>query len=323
MSTVRSTLLAAAGVLLALTAPAVAQSDYPNRPVRLIIPFPPGGSNDVVGRMIGEQLGKQLGKQVVIDNRGGAGGVIGTELASKAPADGYTLLVISLAHAVNPSLYKLPYDPIKSFAPIGVMGSGPNVVAVNPQLPVNSIKELVALAKSKPGEIQYASAGVGSFQHLGGELFKLEAGIDMLHVPFKGGGPSMIDVIGGHTKVVFSSLVQTTPHIKTGKLKALGVGSKQRSKVLPDVPSVSEAGVPTYEAVNWWGIVAPAGTPQPIIDKLHKALTAAQDSPEVEKQFAAEGAVVVKKSPTEFGAFMVSEMKKWEQVVKKGGIKAE
>jgi tripartite-type tricarboxylate transporter receptor subunit TctC len=323
MSTVRTTLFAAAGVLLALAAPAAAQSDYPNRPVRLIIPFPPGGSNDVVGRMIGEQLGKQLGKQVVIDNRAGAGGVIGTELAGKAPADGYTLLVISLAHAVNPWLYKLPYDPIKSFAPIGVMGTGPNVVAVNPTLPVNSIKELVALAKSKPGDIQYASAGVGSFQHLGGELFKLEAGIDMLHVPFKGGGPSMIDVIGGHTKVVFSSLVQTTPHLKTDKRKALAVGSKERSKVLPDVPSVSEAGVPTYEAVNWWGIVAPAGTPQPIIDKLHAALTAAQDSAEVEKQFAAEGAVVIKKSPKEFGAFMVSEMQKWEQVVKKGGIKAE
>ncbi len=318
----RSLLLSAAALLLALAAPAIAQ-DYPNRPVRLIIPFPPGGSNDVVGRMIGDQLGKQLGKQVIIDNRAGAGGVIGTEIASKAPADGYTLLVISLAHAVNPWLYKLPYDPIKAFAPIGVMGSGPNVVAVNPALPVHSIKELVELAKSKPGDVQYASAGVGSFQHLGGELFKLEAGVDMLHVPFKGGGPSMIDVIGGHTKVVFSSLVQTTPHLKTGKLRALGVGSKERSKVLPDVPSVSEAGVPSYEAVNWWGIVAPAGTPQPIIDRLHAALTAAQDLAEVEKQFASEGAIVVKKSPAEFGAFMVSETNKWEQVVKKGGIKAE
>jgi tripartite-type tricarboxylate transporter receptor subunit TctC len=316
-------LLAAAGFVLASSCAAFAQADYPNRPVRLIIPFPPGGSNDVVGRMIGEQLGKQLGKQVVIDNRAGAGGVVGTEIASHAAPDGYTILVISLAHAVNPWLYKLPYDPIKAFAPIGVMGSGPNVVAVNPQLPVKSIKELIALAKSKPGDIQYASAGIGSFQHLGGELFKLEAGVDMLHVPFKGGGPSMIDVIGGHTKVVFSSLVQTTPHLKSGKLRALGVGSKERSKVLPDVPSVSEAGVPAYEAVNWWGIVAPAGTPQPIIDRLHKALTAAQDSPEVEKQFASEGAVVIKKTPTEFGAFMVSEMKKWEQVVKKGGIKAQ
>ena len=323
MRSVRSSWLAAAGLLLALAAPALAQSDYPNRPVRLIIPFPPGGSNDVVGRMIGTSLSEKLGKQVVIDNRAGAGGVVGTEIASKTPPDGYTLLVISLAHAVNPWLYKLPYDPIKDFVPIGIMGSGPNVVVVHPSLPVNSIKDLIALAKKQPGELQYASAGIGSFQHLGGELFKLEAGVDILHVPFKGGGPAMIDVVGGHTKVMFSSLVQTTPHIKTGKLRALAVGSKQRSKVLPDVPTVAEAGVPSYEAVNWWGIVAPAGTPQPIIEKLHAALTAAQDSPEVEKQFASEGAVVVKKSPTEFGAFMVSEMNKWEQVVKKGGIKAE
>ena len=315
-------LLSAAALLLALAAPAVAQ-DYPNRPVRLIIPFPPGGSNDVVGRMIGDQLGKQLGKQVIIDNRAGAGGVIGTEIASKAPADGYTLLVISLAHAVNPWLYKLPYDPIKAFAPIGVMGSGPNVVAVNPGLPVNSINELVALAKQKPGGLQYASAGVGSFQHLGGELFKLEAGVDMLHVPFKGGGPAMIDVIGGHTKVVFSSLVQTTPHIKSGKLKPLGVGGTKRNPVLPDVPTIAEAGVPTYEAVNWWGIVAPAGTPQAIIDKLHKELTEVQNSEDVKKQFATEGADIVQMSSREFATFMETEMKKWERVVKEGKIKAE
>jgi tripartite-type tricarboxylate transporter receptor subunit TctC len=323
MPRLRSLLPTVAGLLVAFTTMAAAQSDYPNRPVRLIIPFPPGGSNDVVGRMIGTQLSDKLGKQVIVDNRAGAGGVIGTEIASKATPDGYTILVISLAHAVNPWLYKLPYDPIKAFAPIGVMGSGPNVVVVHPDLPVHSVKELVTLAKQKPGDLQYASAGVGSFQHLGAELFKLEAGVDILHVPFKGGGPAMIDVVGGHTKVMFSSLVQTTPHIKTGKLRALAVGSKDRSKVLPDVPSVAEAGVPSYEAVNWWGIVAPAGTPQPIIDRLHAALTASQDSPEVEKQFASEGATVVKKSPVEFGAFMVGEMNKWEQVVKKGGIKAE
>ena len=322
MPRLRSMLLQAAGLLVACTTMAAAQADYPNRPVRLIIPFPPGGSNDVVGRMIGTQLSQQLGKQVIVDNRGGAGGVIGTEIAAHAPPDGYTILVISLAHAVNPWLYKLPYDPIKGFVPIGIMGTGPNVVVVHPDLPVHSIKELVALAKQKPGDLQYASAGVGSFQHLGAELFKLEAGVDILHVPFKGGGPAMIDVVGGHTKVMFSSLVQTTPQIKTGKLRAIGVGSKERSKVLPDVPSVAET-VPSYEAVNWWGIVAPAGTPQSIIDKLHAALSAAQDTPEVEKQFATEGASVVKKSPTEFGAFMVSEMNKWEQVVKKGGIKAE
>ena len=317
-----ATLLTAAGLLLALATAAAAQ-DYPTKPVRLIIPFPPGGSNDVVGRMIATQLSERLGKQVVVDNRGGAGGVIGTEITANAPKDGYTLQVISLAHAVNPWLYKLPYDPIKSFTPISILASGPNVLAINPSLPVNSVKELIALAKQKPGELQYASAGVGSFQHLGGELFKLEAGVDMLHVPFKGGGPAMIDVIGGHTKLLFSSLVQTTPHIRSGKLKPLGTGGSKRNAVLPDVPTIAEAGVPGYEAVNWWGVVAPAGTPAPIIARLHEAIREVQTSAEVQKQFSSEGAEIVQMSSAEFAAFIEKEMKKWERVVKQGGIKAE
>jgi tripartite-type tricarboxylate transporter receptor subunit TctC len=308
----RSLLLGAAGLLLALTAPVVAD-DYPTKPVRLIIPFPPGGSN--------EHLGEGLGKQVIVDNRGGAGGVIGTDVAAKAAPDGYTVLVISLAHAVNPWLYKLPYDPIKAFTPVGVMAKGPNVLSVNPDFPVKSVKELIALAKQKPGDIQYASAGVGSFQHLGAELFKLQAGIDMLHIPFKGGGPAMIDVMGGHTKVIFSSLVQTTPHIKSGKLRPLGVGGTQRSKVLPDVPTIAEAGVPGYAAENWWGLVVPADTPAPIVARLHKELTAAQNNVEVQKYFDREGATIVKMSSTEFGGFMQSEMNKWGRVVKEGKIK--
>ncbi len=318
----RSLLLKAAAFLVALTATAAAQ-DYPTKPVRLIIPFPPGGSNDVVGRMIATQLSEKLGKQVIVDNRAGAGGVIGTEVAANSPNDGYTLLIISIAHTVNPWLYTLKYDPIKSFTPVGILASGPNVVAINPGLPVNSIKELIALAKKEPGKLQYASAGVGSFQHLGGELFKLEAGVDLLHVPFKGGGPSMIDVIGGHTKIVFSSLVQTTPHLKSGKLKALATGGDKRSPVLPDVPTVAEAGVPTYRAVNWWGIVAPAGTPQPIVAKLHKAIGEVQNSPAVKEQFAREGADIVQMSSEEFGKFIQTEMTKWQRVVKEGNIKAQ
>ncbi|HXF87574.1 MAG TPA: tripartite tricarboxylate transporter substrate binding protein [Xanthobacteraceae bacterium] len=318
----RSLLLKAAAFLVALTATAAAQ-DYPTKPVRLIIPFPPGGSNDVVGRMIATQLSEKLGKQVIVDNRAGAGGVIGTEVAANSPNDGYTLLIISIAHTVNPWLYTLKYDPIKSFTPVGILASGPNVVAINPGLPVNSIKELIALAKKEPGKLQYASAGVGSFQHLGGELFKLEAGVDLLHVPFKGGGPSMIDVIGGHTKIVFSSLVQTTPHLKSGKLKALATGGDKRSPVLPDVPTVAEAGVPTYRAVNWWGIVAPAGTPQPIVAKLHKAIGEVQNTPAVKEQFAREGADIVQMSPEEFGKFIQTEMTKWGRVVKEGNIKAQ
>jgi tripartite-type tricarboxylate transporter receptor subunit TctC len=310
------------GALLALTAVAAAQ-DYPTKPIRLIIPFPPGGSNDVVGRVFATKLAERLGKQVIVDNRGaGAGGIVGTEVAHGAPPDGYTILIISLAHAVNPWLYKLPYDPIKGFTPIAMLGSGPVVLVVNPELPVKSVKELVDMAKQQPGKLQYASAGIGSFQHLSGELFKLTAGTNILHVPFKGGGPAMIDVIGGHTKVMFSSLVQTTPQIKAGKLRALATGGKKRSPVLPDVPTVAEAGVPTYEALNWWGIVAPAGTPQPVIDKVNAAIAAVQDDPATQEQFAREGAEVSKMRPAEFGAFMVKEMNKWESVVKKSGMKA-
>jgi tripartite-type tricarboxylate transporter receptor subunit TctC len=326
-----TTLLKAAGQMLALLSALVgaaaaqdAAKDYPNKPVRLIIPFPPGGSNDVVGRLIATHLSERLGKQVVVDNRGaGAGGVAGSEVAAHAPHDGYTLLIISLAHAVNPWLYKLPYDPLKSFTPVAILASGPNVLVVNPGLPVNSVKELLAAAKEKPGQLQYASAGIGSFQHLGGELFKLMAGVNILHVPFKGGGPAMIDVIGGHTKVMFSSLVQTTPHIKSGKLRALGTGGSTRNPVLPDVPTIAEAGVPDYEAVNWWGIVAPADTPAAIVEKLHKEITAVQNSDEVKKHFATEGAQAVQMSSAEFGSFIEKEMKKWERVVKEGGIKAE
>ena len=206
--------------------------DYPNRPIRLIIPFPAGGSNDIVGRAIATQMSERLGKQIVVDNRTGAGGVIGTELASKAPPDGYTILVISIAHSVNPWLYKLPYDPIKAFTPIGIMGTGTNVLTVHPSLPVNSLKELLALAKAKPGELRYASAGVGTFQHLGAELFRLDAKVNLLHVPFRGGGPALVDVLGGHNKIMFSSLVQAVPHIKTGRLRALGTGGKERVPAL-------------------------------------------------------------------------------------------
>jgi tripartite-type tricarboxylate transporter receptor subunit TctC len=326
MPRMRSTLLIAAGLLLPLAPTVAAQDgarDYPSKPIRLIIPFPPGGSNDVVGRMIATQMGERLGKQVVVDNRAGAGGVVGTEIAANAPKDGYTIQIVSIAHAVNPWLYKLPYDPIKAFTPISLLASGPNVVAVNPGLPVSSIKDLVALAKQKPGELQYASAGVGSFQHLGGELFKLEAGVDLLHVPFKGGGPAMIDVIGGHTKLLFSSLVQTTPHIRSGKLKALAVGGSKRNAVLPDVPTVAESGVPTYEAMNWWGLVAPAGTPASIVERLHRVVQEVQTSADVQKQFATEGAEIVSMSAADFGAFMEKEMAKWGRVVKEGGITAQ
>jgi tripartite-type tricarboxylate transporter receptor subunit TctC len=322
MSRIHLLLLKAAGLVLALTTFAAAQ-DYPTKPVRLIIPFPPGGINDTVGRMVATHLSSRLGKQVVVDNRGGAGGTVGTELAANAPKDGYTLLIISLAHAVNPWLYKLAYDPIKSFAPIAIIAAAPNVIVVHPSLPVHSVKELVALAKEKPGQVQYASAGVGSFMHLGGELFKLAAGVDLLHVPFKGAGPAMVDLLGGHTKVAFATTVTAPPHIRSGKLRALGLGADKRHPLLPEVPTVAEAGVPGYEVANWIGIVAPAGTPPALVDRLNKEISAIQDLPDVQKQFATEGAEVVRMTPADFGTFMATEMAKWERVVREGGIKAE
>jgi tripartite-type tricarboxylate transporter receptor subunit TctC len=332
MARLHALLLKTAGLMLALTAAVAtaavaatqaAAQDYPSRPVRVIVPFPPGGVNDTVGRMIATHLSERLGKQFVVDNRSGAAGVTGTELAANAPKDGYTLLIVSLVNVVNPWLYKLSHDPIKSFAPIAFLTTTPNVVVVNPEFPVKSIKELVALAKQKPGDVQYASAGVGSFMHLGAELFRLTAGVDLLHVPFKGGGPAMIDVVGGHTKLAFATSITASPLVRSGKLRALGVGGKTRNPVLPDVPTVVEAGVPGYEVSNWIGIVAPAGTPAPIVTKLHQEISAILDSAEVQKQLASQGADVLRMGSAEFGTFMASEMDKWERVVKEGGIKPE
>jgi len=322
MSNVLSRLLKAAVLLLALVSVAAAD-DYPSRPVRLIIPFPPGGSNDVVGRLVAKYLSDKMGQQVFVDNRSGAGGTIGSEAASNAAPDGYTLLGVSLAHAVNPALYKLNYDPIKSFTPIAIFATGPNVLCVNPELPVKSVKELLALAKSKPGELNYASAGIGSFQHLGGELFKLESKIDLVHVPYKGGGPAMQDVIAGHVKVIFSSLVQTTPYIKAGQLRALGTGGAKRSTVLPDVPTIAEAGVEGYVADNWWGVVGPANMPAPLVEKIYKDVQAALQAPQLKAQFDREGASIVVMSSAEFSEYIKTEIVKWGRVVKEGGITAQ
>jgi tripartite-type tricarboxylate transporter receptor subunit TctC len=322
MARPRSLSVMAAGLLLTLTT-AIAAQDYPTKPVRLIVPFPPGGANDIVARAIATPLSERLGKQVIVDNRGGAAAVLGTEIAANAPKDGHTLLITSLTHTINPSLYKLPYDPINGFAPIAMVATGPIVVVVHPELPARSIQEFVALAKARPGQLQYASAGVGTITHLAAELFKLAAGVDLLHVPFRGGGPAIIDVAGGHTKIMFSNLLTAMPHIRSGKLRTLGAGSATRASALPDVPTVTEAGVPGYEAINWWGIMAPAGTPAAIVERLHKEIGIVQGSPDVQKQFAAEGAEVVRMSSPEFGAFMVRETSKWARVVKEGKIKPE
>ena len=304
-------------------APAAAAEDYPSRPIRLIIPFPPGGSNDVVGRIIANQLGAKLGQTIFVDNRAGAGGVVGTDLAAKAAPDGYTLLVISLAHAVDPAIYKEPFDPIKDFTPVAILATGTNVLTVNPNVPVHSVKELIELAKAKPGTLNYASAGIGSFQNLSGELFKLLAGVDIVHVPYKGGGPSMLAVIAGDDQLMFSSIVQTIPNIQSGSLRALATGGAQRSPILPDLPTIAEAGVPGYVAADWWGIVAPAGTPQPIVDTLHGAIEEVLRSADTMKYLDQQGAAPLHMTTSEFGAYIAAEMAKWGPVATKAGIKAE
>jgi tripartite-type tricarboxylate transporter receptor subunit TctC len=301
---------------------AAAQS-YPTKPVRLIIPFPPGGSNDIVGRLIATKLTERLGKQVVVDNRGGAGGVLGSDLAAKAAPDGYTLLIASAAFAFNPSLYKLPFDPLKDFVPIARLASGPNSLTVYPGLPVNSVQELIALAKQQPGKLLCGAAGVGSFQHLGTELFKMMTGIDFKIVQYKGGGPAMTDQLGGHVQMSFGSLIQTLPHIQSGKFRVLATGGAKRSRILPNVPTIAEAGVPGYEATNWWGILAPAGTPQPIADRLSSELSTILTSEDVQKLFLTEGAEVDYLGPADFSKFIAAETAKWARVVKEANIKVE
>jgi tripartite-type tricarboxylate transporter receptor subunit TctC len=311
-------------LFLALLTGAAEGQTYPSRPIRLIVPFPPGGSNDIVARMVATQLGERLGQQVVVDNRGGAGGVLGTDLAAKSPPDGATLLLISVAYAFGPALYKnLPYDPERAFAPVGILGSGAAALTVHPSVPVNTVQELIALAKAKPGALNYASAGVGSLQHLACALFMIQAGIDVVHVPYKGGGPAMADVIAGQAQIVMPSLIQVVPHIKSGRLRVLGTSGTRRSAVLPDVPTIAEAGVPGYEAHNWWGILAPAGTPAPVIERLDKDLTSVLSSRETEKRFETEGAEVVRMTPAEFGRFISAELVKWSRVAREVGIRAE
>jgi len=322
----RITACAAMSALMMLGAvggAATAADSYPTRPIRLIVPFPPGGSNDIVGRVIGQQLGERLGKPVVIDNRGGAGGLIGTETAIHAQPDGYTLLIISVAYSYNPAIYKLPYDPVKGITPVAQLGTGPNALVVHPSVAAKSVKELIALAKARPGQLNYATAGIGSFQHMSSEMFRIMSGVNIVHIPYKGGGPAMLAVIGGQAQISIGSLLQELPHIRSGKMRALGTGGAKRSPALPDVPTIAEGGVTGYEANNWWGIVAPAATPQAIVKKVNAEVAAILATPETQKWFVSEGGEAVSRTPDEFRKWILSEMAKWGKVVKQAGIKAE
>jgi len=290
----------------------------------VIVPFPPGGSNDIVGRLVASDLGPLLGQQVVIDNRGGAGGIIGTEIAANSQPDGHTLLIASVAFAYNPSIYKaqVRFDPDKSFTPIALIGSGPSALTVNPKMAAKSTKELLDMAKAKPGSLNYATAGIGSFQHLSTELLKLQAKINITHIPFKGGGPAMADVIAGNTQITMGSLLQLVPHIQGNRLRLLAVGSAKRNSAFPNTPTVAET-VPGYEANNWWGILAPAGVSPAIVRALEVAVKKVVDNPEMQKKFDSQGAEVSYMNSAAYGKYIRSETAKWSKVVRDAGIKAE
>jgi tripartite-type tricarboxylate transporter receptor subunit TctC len=322
MPAMRSVLGTAFALLLAFAATASAQ-DYPAKPVRLIIPFAPGGSVDIIARLAATKLGERLGKQVIPENRAGAGGVIATEAAIAAPADGHTLLLVSLAHAVNPWVYKPNYDTAKALTFVASLGNGPSVLTVHPSVPATTVKEVIALAKSKPGTLHFAHAGIGSFTHTASVLFAMMAEIDVVQVAFKGGGPAMIDVLGGHTQLLMNSYIASLPHVRSGKLRALGVSDTRRSELLPDVPTIAEAGVPNYQAANWWGIAVPAATPAPIVARLNKEINELLNSDEVKKQFEAQGAVPVPMSQPQFTKFYADELAKWGKVVQAAQIKPE
>ena len=319
MKPVLSLVLAAC---FAACAPAV-HAQYPTKPIRLIIPFPPGGSNDVVGRAVAQQLGERLGQPIVVDNRGGAGGTIGANAAAKSPADGYTLFMVSVGFPVSIALRQLPEESLRWFDPVATIGTGPSLLVVPTALPVKSTQELVALAKSTPGALNAAAAGVGSFQHLATELFRLEAGIDIVIVQYKGGGPALTDTIAGQVQMNVGSAVQNVPQVRGGKLRALGVGGPNRLAALPDVPTFAESGFPGATAANWWGFVAPAGTPAEALKRVGDAVVAVVDSSEMRARFEREGAEPLHMTPREFAAHMAAETAKWTRVVRDAGIKAQ
>jgi tripartite-type tricarboxylate transporter receptor subunit TctC len=318
-------LAAVAAFLLAILATPAAAQDYPSRPITLIVPYAAGGGNDLMARTAAEKMSKTLGQQIVIENRGGAGGSIATRQIAKAEPDGYTLgLGGTGTLAINPTLYaNVGYDPRRDFAPVGLIATSALVVCVHPALPVRSIPDLIALAKKEPGKLNYASAGTGSGIHLGTEYFATMAGIKLTHIPYKGSSPALTDLIGGHVAIYFSSLPPAVGLVKEGKVRALAVTSAKRSPIFPDLPTVAESALPGYEAVLHYGIVAPAGTPRPIIDKLSTALRAAVMSEDLKSRLADDGAEPLPSTPEEYAADIDREETKWSAIIKASGAKAE
>jgi len=296
---------------------------YPVRPIRVIVPFAPGGGLDISTRLIGQKLTETWGQNIVVDARPGAGTIVGTEIASRAVPDGYTLLMITTTFAINPGLHaKLPYDPARDFAPVTQLNSQPNIIVVNPTLAARSVKDLIALAKAKPGELTFATPGAGSAPHLAAEMFQRSAGVKMIHVPYKGIPPAVTDVLGGRVTMLFTTTISAAPHVKSGKLRAVAITSGQRVASMPDVPTIGET-LPGYRAEAFQGMIAPAGVPRAIIDKLAAEVRRIVKLPEVAERFELDGAVPVGSTPAEFSAFLKDEMQKWGKVIKDAGIKPE
>jgi len=311
-------------VLSFVVMPASAQP-YPSKTIRMIVPSAPGSGPDLIARVTAQKLSEQLGRSVVADPRPGAGGSLGAELAAKAPADGYTLIMASAgSHSVNPALYpKLPYDAVKDFAPIGLVSTAPNILIVHPSLPVKTVKDLIALARAKPGALTFGSGGNGSTAHLSGELFRVLAKVNMVHVPFKGAPSAVIGVMTGEISLAILNLPPALPHVKSGKLKALGVSTAKRSSAVPEIPSIAEAGLPAYDASTWYGLLAPAGTPGEIITRLSSELMKALRSDDMKKRIAVEGGDIAGGTPEDFAALIKRDIAKWTQVVQASGAKAD
>ncbi len=317
-------LLLSAVLLLGASGPVFAQ-DYPTKPIRLIVPAPAGGGTDILARVVGQGLTARWGQPVVIDNRGGASGMIAAELALKAPADGYTLLMVySGVLTVNPSMFKnIPYDPIKDFIPVAMVADVPNILIVHPSVEAGSVADLIKLAKAKPGQLNYASSGNGVSNHLSMELFKMMAGVDVVHIPYKGGAPAMQDLMGGQVQLMFNNLVEALPHVESGRLRALAIATAKRSPAAPNLPTIAETGLPGYETSLWYGVVAPTGTPKAIVDKLNEAIRQVKQTPGVKDRLAKMGADPTDYSPADFAALVKQEMEKWGKVVKEANIHAD
>ena len=310
-------------VVLAAMPPLATAQAYPAKPIRWISPWPAGGANDIFSRAIGQRIGESLGQQVLVDNRPGAAGTIGSDIAAKAPADGYTLVMRSSpTHAIAPALYPaLPYDPLRDFSAVTLVGSVPNVLVLHPSVPAKTVKEFIAVAKARPGKLNFASTGNGTSQHLSAELFKFMAGLDMVHIPYKGTAPALTELVAGQVDLAFENMPALIPHIQAGRLRALAVTTTKRSAVMPELPTIAEAALPGYDASVWFGVFAPAGTPRPVVDRLHGEILKALQTQDLKSRMIAMGTEVSGMGPDDFSAYVRKEIPKWANLVKAAGVK--